>query len=171
MILTAYAQGAAHDPQLREQGYGAIMRDFYGRAVAGYAQGVVEGLPSLGELSHLVSTANRMYHSEQALAQALRINQETGFDQEITGRMIARDFDAASGAGFAYPAQMRIRFELTTELEGEQVTRWVTYEPPIEGPGSVAMLQEMIEQAGIAHAETYGETYVSAGGAVSITYA
>lgn len=171
LILWSYAQGAAHDPELRDRGYGAILRDFYNRSLAGFVEGKISAPVSLGQMSHLVSVANRGYYAEQRLQAAIRDYQETGAIRNLEATMMSADIDAQPGAGFAYPAQQRIRFQLTTDVEGEPLTRWVTYEPPIAGPGDVGSLLDMAEAAGQELSERYGEEFMGIGEQFSITWA
>ena len=169
LVLWSMVNGAVHDPDLRAQGFGDVVRDAWARITAGYVEGTVSRLPGLQDVNRMVSLAAEQYRAEQELGRAIDVYTSTGLDQGIAGSMRARDIDTGAGAGFNYPATDRIRFQIKTTVDGVEITRWVTYQPGIAGPTTVAQLLDMAEQAGRGFADDYGEEYGGLGGGFSLT--
>lgn len=170
LILEGMVRGAIHDPELRQAGFGSVVRDIWGRISEGVATGTLADLPTLRDINSLVSLAAEQYRAEQELAGAISTYRSTGFDQEITAVMRARDIDTARGSGFGYPATDRIRFEITGTAGGLPITKYATLQPGIEGPTSVQSLLEMAEQAGQGYAEDYGFEFEGLGDFFGLTY-
>lgn len=161
---------ATHDPELRSRP-GAVTQNIFNAYQQSYLEaGQQPPALSIFEVNQLRSLASRQYLAERNLAGAIDVYQRTGFDQAIDSTMLAPDIDTGPGAGYAYPGQTRIRFQITTEVDGVPVTRWVTYMPGIEGPSSVASMMDMLDVAGEGFAEDYGEVYSGLGDQFSVTY-
>ena len=168
--LNSLVSGVVHDPELQGQPYGETVRAIWDRVREAQAEGTLTGAVSRSDINALVSLNAEQVRAERELGQAVENYLARGVDSGLTGSMFARDLDTPAGAGFGEPAVDRIRFQITTEAEGTQVTRWVTYQPLIEGPSLVSDLMDMLREAGQEFADRYGENFVGLGGGISITY-
>lgn len=124
---------------------------------------------SVRDVNPLISTAAAQYRAEARLSDSIATYRRTGLDQAITAAHIAPDIDQRPGAGAVSPAFYRVRFGSQLDIEGEPITRFVTWSPQMNLPASVSGLLSALNEAAAAAAEDYGEEYVDLTGFVSIT--
>lgn len=167
--LWGIVQRAVRDPELRSQPGGVVQNIWASYQSAYLAAG--EAPPTLGvqQVNRLVSTAFAQVRAERELGRSIETFQNTGLDQVITGAHIAPDIDARAGVVGATGATFRVRFEYQINMEGEPMTRYITWTPALALPSSVGDLMDALEEAAMAAAEDYGEDFGGLGGLVSIT--
>lgn len=163
-------QRAARDPELRARPGGVVQNAWETYKQQALAAG--EQPPPLG-----LQTFNRLYgvvagqvRAERALGTALATYRRTGFDQALTYEMWAPDIDARFQIPTQAPAISRIRFGVSVNYYGETYTRFLTWEPGLERPQSVAGLLDALEDVGASRLEKYGEEFDSVTDDISLSW-
>lgn len=160
---------AVRDPELTSRP-GGVTQNVWESYKQAYAS-TGEAAPRLGilQVNPLVALAASQYRAEQSLAASVDTYRRTGLDQAITAAHIAADIDRRSGAGNVSPAFYRVRFSSKINVEGESMSRYVTWSPQMAMPTSVSGLLSSLNEAAAAAAEDYGEEFDGLGDFVSIT--
>lgn len=167
--LWGIASRAVRDPELRARPGGVTQNVWEAYKQTYLDRGEVPPPLSIRDVNPLISTASAQYRAESSLAKSIDTYRRTGFDQAITAAHIAADIDQRGGAGAVSEPFYRVRFTSQLNIDGEPMTRYVTWSPQMNLPSSVSGLLGAINEAAAAAAEDYGEEYGGLGDFVSIT--
>lgn len=167
--LWGIVQRAVRDPELRSRPGGVVQNIWASYQQAYLSAG--EAPPTLGvqQVNRLVSTAFAQVRAESELARSTATFRSTGMDQAITAAHIAPDIDTRAGVVGSTGATFRVRFQYQVNVEGEALTRYLTWTPALDLPSTVGDLMDALEEAALAAAEDYGEDFGGLGDLASIT--
>jgi hypothetical protein len=168
-LLWGTIQRAVRDPELRARPGGVVQNVWESYKQSYVAAGGIPPPLGIQQVNPLVSLASAQVRAERELAASIATYKATGFDQAITAAHIARDIDWRPGAGEVVPAFYRVRFQSEISVEGESMSRYVTWSPELNLPASVSGLLSVLEESAAAAAEDYGEEWSGLGDFVSIT--
>lgn len=167
--LWGIVQRAVRDPELRARPGGVVQNIWSSYQQAYLAAGETPPVLGIAQVNRLVATASAQVRAERELARSVETFRSTGLDQAITAGHIAADIDTRAGVVGATGATFRVRFEYQINVEGEGLTRFLTWTPALNLPATVGGLLDSIEEAARAAAEDYGEDFADLGDLVSIT--
>lgn len=166
--LWGIVQRAVRDPELRSRPGGVTQNIWSAYQQAYLSAGQAPPRLGLQQVNRLVATASAQARAERALGASLETYQRTGLDQGIVAAHIGPDIDSRTGAAAQAQPLYRIRFETRVMVEGELVSRYLTWTPELALPGSVSGLLAALEEAGAAAGEDYGEEFQGLGDYFSI---
>jgi hypothetical protein len=160
---------AVRDPELRSRAGGVVQNIWESYKQTYTSAGLTAPTLGIMQVNALVATAAAQARAEIELGRSIATYKTTGLDQAIMAAHIAPDIDLRPGAGTIHAPHYRVRIEARVGVEGETMSRYLTWSPELDLPASVGSLLTAAEEAAMGAAEDYGEDFVGLGDLISIT--
>lgn len=158
LTLWGLARGAVENPEfhgnrnLATQFIHQSYRDLYAD------RGVPAPRLDIQSVNAVLSRAYEQRAAKRELGRALTRYEQTGQNQSLERRMMARDVDVRPGAGWVSPEKLRVRIGYST-TEETLPSQWVTRVLDLGEVSSVAEIQDLAEEFAASKAEDYGLEY------------